>query len=1048
MGFDDRRLGGPIERHYPFWTLRDTLGRLKADGEVRAMTRRVVRVAMSVAVMGSVAVVAGSTLSAGPSFAAGSPTRAGNTVMPLQSAGHAVSRPLHSLPPEASTAGQAHASLPVQHRSTGTSAPTATGSLQSLPSGVPAPPSNGTFEGVGNLDSVLPPDTNGAVGGQYYVQWVNLHYAVFNKATGAQVLQVAGKQVFANLNNACSTTNQGDPIVQYDKLAQRWVLTQFAFGTSVFGQPKSPYLQCVAVSQTSDPTGAYWLYSWNVGLFNGANYFPDYPKLAVWPDGYYLTFNYFGSNLSTFYGAGMVVLQRNVMLVGGTANAVGTGPIGAAYDGLLAADVDGVNPPAEGAPESLFGIDSTSSNGSNALYVWHAAINWATVSGTFGAANFAPNDTLSVDWYNWELCGGSRNCIPQPGTNAGLDPLSDRLLYRAAYRNFGTYEAVVLNHTVNVSQNGGDHAGIRWYVVDNVSGSSPTVAQQGSYAPDGDNRWMGSIAMDHQGDLALGFSVSSSATSPSIRFTGRATTDTSAGLEAETSLYTGSGSQTSTSYRWGDYSAMSVDPIDDCTFWYTNEYYPATASYAWHTRFGSFKFSGCTATGAGSAPVPAAPTQLAATSPSGTEIDLSWHPSGGATSYTVLRSTNGTSYTPIAAGIPYTTFADTGLASGGTYWYEVEATDLNGTSGPSTATSQRAGAANTPPAAPSGLTATTKSSTEIDLSWNPDANTSSYNVLQLISGTYTQIASGIASTSYPVTTGLSAGTSYSFEVVATNGFGPSNPSSPASAMTDPTPPTGLKATAASSSEIDLTWNAPTGASSYDVFRSTDGTNFGQIATPSAASYQDTGLTSNTKYWYQVEAIDSGGPSALTASVSTTTLPGPPAPPSGVTATSKSSTEIDLSWNPDANTNSYNVLELIGGTYTQIASGITGTSDPITGLSAATSYSFEVTATNTTYGTSSPSSPVSATTDTLPPTNLVVTSTGRGSVSLSWTGSTGATSYDVYWSKDGTTWSSLNTTNTAAKVSGLSRRTVYYFYVTAVDAGGQSGPSNQVSAHTS
>ena len=433
------------------------------------------------------------------------------------------------------------------------------------------------YPGVGDGDygftpNAAPPDTNLAVGATQIVQWVNESFGVFDKATGALVKgPVAGNTLFASLGGGCANNNDGDPIAQYDKLARRWVLTQFSVATA-------PFLQCVAVSTTSDATGTYNLYAFSYGT-----QFPDYPKLGVWPDAYYVSFNIFNGN--KFAGAKVCAYERSKMLSGAAAKQQ-CFQLSSSYGALLPADLDSAtSPPAAGTPEPFVAF------GSNSLNVWRFAVNWATpassnLTGPIGVA-VAPFATA---------CGGG-SCIQQPGTSNELDSLADRLMYRFAYRTSTLAlraESAVVNHSVMVSGNKRTQvAGIRWYQLGNLTSGTPTVLQQGTFSPDSTSRWMGSIAMDKVGNIALGYSASSGSVYPSIYYTGRVPTDPAGTMEGEGLLKAGSGSQTGNLHRWGDYSAMMVDPGDDCTFFYTNEYLKTSGSFNWSTWISSFEFPGC-----------------------------------------------------------------------------------------------------------------------------------------------------------------------------------------------------------------------------------------------------------------------------------------------------------------------------------------------------------------------------------------------------------------------------------------------------------------------
>jgi hypothetical protein len=428
------------------------------------------------------------------------------------------------------------------------------------------------FAGVGNGDygfapNAAPPDTNGAVGATQYVQWVNESFAVFNKSTGLLVLgPTAGNSLWAGFGGGCESNNDGDPIVQYDKAAQRWVFTQFSVSTT-------PFLQCVAVSTTSDATGSYHRYSFNYG----STQFPDYPKLGVWPDAYYISFNMF---TNTFVGAKVCAYDRAAMLAGAAATQQ-CFQLNSSFGGLLPSDLDGATLPPSGSANVFVNF------GSNSLNLWRFHVDWTNSANTTltGPIN------LPVAAFSPACNGGT--CIPQPSTSQKLDSLADRLMYRLAYRNLGTSESWVVNHSITVgTSKRNSTVGVRWYELRNLN-IAPVVFQQGTFSPDSTFRWMGSIGMDKQGNIAVGYSASSKGVFPSIRYTGRLVGDPLNTLQSENSILAGNGSQLRNLNRWGDYSAISIDPTDDCTFFYTTEYLKASGTFNWSTRIASFKFPSC-----------------------------------------------------------------------------------------------------------------------------------------------------------------------------------------------------------------------------------------------------------------------------------------------------------------------------------------------------------------------------------------------------------------------------------------------------------------------
>ena len=427
--------------------------------------------------------------------------------------------------------------------------------------------------GLGNGYAVnaAPPDTNGSVGDTQYVQWVNEGFAIFNKATGAQVYPATGaaggNTLFSGFGGQCETTNDGDPIVLFDKAAHRWIMTQFAVTAQ-------PYLQCIAVSQTADATGAWNRYAYSFGTG-----FNDYPKFGVWPDAYYASYNIF-SNGSTFAGAKACAYNRSAMIAGSAAPTQVCFATSTSYGGLLPSDLDGATAPAAGSPNYFLNF------GTSKLNLWKFHVDWANTANS----TFTGPIAIAVAAFT------TASSVPQAGTSQKLDSLSDRLMYRLAYRNIGGHDTLLVNHSVAVASSGKGKrtsaAAVRWYELRGTGGTF-SLYQQGTFAPDASHRWMGSIAMDKIGNIAMGYSKSSSTMNPAIFYTGRAPGDTLGTMQAEAQLKQGTGSQLANLSRWGDYSSLSVDPVDDCTMWYTTEYIAANGTFNWHTAINSFKFPTC-----------------------------------------------------------------------------------------------------------------------------------------------------------------------------------------------------------------------------------------------------------------------------------------------------------------------------------------------------------------------------------------------------------------------------------------------------------------------
>ena len=460
-----------------------------------------------------------------------------------------------------------------------------------------------SFGGGSNADNrsllgswIVPPDTNGDVGPNHYVQMLNLTFGIWDKSGTRLVGPLTTRSLWSGLGGLCASNSRGDPIVLYDSLADRWLMSEFAFETDWYqGWAMGPFYECIAISRTSDPTGQWYLYSFLVSETK----MNDYPKLGVWPDGYYMSVNQFQEFSESWAGAGVAVFERSKMLEGEPARMVyfDVGAVNLGYFGMLPSDLDGSNqPPSDpgsaGPPNFFVEWDDSAWLGDpqDTLRIWEFHADWSDPArSSFGLAGHAPNELVPTSNVDPNLCSYLRDCIPQPNTTQRVDAISDRLMYRLAYRRFGGHEALVANHSVDV--NGANHAGIHWFELRRL-GDDWSLYQEGVYAPDESDRWMGSMAMDQAGNIALGYSVSSADVYPSVRYSGRLAEDPAGQMaQGEAVLVAGRGSQLNID-RWGDYSMMAVDPVDDCTFWYTQQYYDESGM-DWQTRIGAFKFPSC-----------------------------------------------------------------------------------------------------------------------------------------------------------------------------------------------------------------------------------------------------------------------------------------------------------------------------------------------------------------------------------------------------------------------------------------------------------------------
>jgi hypothetical protein len=470
-----------------------------------------------------------------------------------------------------------------------------------------------TFEGLSNQDNfnvfgfrVNPPDPVGDVGPNHYVEMVNLVFAVYSK-TGALLLgPVDTGSLWAGFPIDECTEPSGDPIVLYDQFADRWILTQFTTrGINYPTEPLNEFYNCVAVSTSGDPTGSYYRYAFSTG-YN----FPDYPKYGVWRDSYLVTTREFGIQDESIYGIGVYGLERNKMIDGNPkARAVGfllkegEVPLNLIGDGLLPPDVDGKQKPKNDAPAPIVGTqDDDAPYGAtfDALNIWEFDVKWRSNP----IASITLKTQLPVAEFDsmYPCAPTARDCLPQPGITDPaqyLDILSyrQRPTWRLAYRNFKSYETLVTNQSVEALP---AVAGVRWYEIRRNQAGAYSLHQQGTYAPgDGVHRWMGSAAMDRNGNIGLGYSVvNATNVFPGIRYTGRLAGDPLGQMAlGEGVVINGSGVQTTANSRWGDYTSLNVDPVDDCTLWYVNEYYTAAGQASspagWQTRIGAFRLPGC-----------------------------------------------------------------------------------------------------------------------------------------------------------------------------------------------------------------------------------------------------------------------------------------------------------------------------------------------------------------------------------------------------------------------------------------------------------------------
>ncbi len=603
------------------------------------------------------------------------------------------------------------------------------------------------FQGNSNTEGYYPPDTHGDVGPNHYFQVVNCHFSIYSK-TGTMLLgPMLNSSIFSGLPN---NANSGDAVVLYDEQADRWLFSQFSLPTMPYG----PFYQMIAISVTGDPTGSWYRYQYTFADM------PDYPKFGVWPDGYYMSANLFTSGSINWGGCLAAAFNRAQMIAGNPSAAMisFTKPWPDESSSWLPSDCDGPFPPAN-TPNYFMYVYNWTTNDHLGLYEFQA--DWNTPANS----TFSNYLSIPVNSFSTNVSG-----IDQPGTDVNLDALNDRLMYRLQYRKFNDYSTLVCNHTVDVSSS---VAGIRWYELRKSTGDW-AIHQQGTYGPaDNNSRWMASCAMDSSGNIALGFSISGAAMYPSIRYTGRKKNDPLNQMTfAEKGIFNGTGSQTGSAARWGDYSAMSIDPVAQSTFWYTNEYLVTTSGAGWTTRIASFRF---TVPPTVTTSTPTAVTAVSATlhglvNPNG--LPTTWYFQWG------LTNTYGNTTTGSSAGTGTVSVSVSesisGLTLGTTYHYRLVAVNSDGTSYGDDVTFIAGGAVLStipvssigPANAVSGGTITSDGGSAITargVCWNTTAN-------PVVTDNHTTDGSGVGTFTSTIT-GLSPTTTYHVRAYATNANG-------------------------------------------------------------------------------------------------------------------------------------------------------------------------------------------------------------------------------------------------------------------------------------
>jgi hypothetical protein len=446
------------------------------------------------------------------------------------------------------------------------------------PQGMAAPPMAQVQTGGTRLDfdalaanGNVPANVSGAVGEVHYVLAVNRNLAVYDKEDGAMLLgPIDGNTVFAGLHGtagaeACRDGDGSATQLHYDKPGQRWIFTRLAWAPEKAAH--GPYYVCIAVSISPDPTGGYYRYALNL---QGA--YTDDLRVSVWNDAYYLSFPAFDGAQGDYLGPRVCAFDRGTALAGSDARLI-CWDLGSAFGPVVVADIDGATEPPQGSAAYLLSLPIAKDGRGDHLLAWRASF----VAGLLGEPLAVPVSPFT------SACAGP--CVEQPAPGETLAAMGDRFSGRLVYRKLADGEALVATH--NVQQ------GLRWYELRPAAGGALSVYQQGTFAPDADTRWMGSIGMDRAGNIALAYSVSGKTTPPGIRYTGRTRTDPPGRMENEETIVNGTGVQTDSFQRWSAGSALSVDAADDCRFWYAQQYIASSGAFTWRTRIASFAFRNC-----------------------------------------------------------------------------------------------------------------------------------------------------------------------------------------------------------------------------------------------------------------------------------------------------------------------------------------------------------------------------------------------------------------------------------------------------------------------
>ena len=805
----------------------------------------------------------------------------------------------------------------------------------------------------------------------------------------------------------------------------------------------------VAVSATSDPTGTWHKYAIDADLNNGVqdNNWADFPGLGLDNSNLYIRANMVGNT----GGPKIWVIPKAQLLAGAN-------PI------TWTEFVDPPHPPGSGGtiqPAHVYGTSSAEYLVETSYPIdkppFQRYIRIYSITFPSGTPTWIDLGLIQVNSGNTGLF-----YAPQPGGSALIDTGSNALL-NVVFRN-GT-----LWTTHTVIDDTESRTEIAWYQVDPATASDTTPGvpvQQGRISHATRFYYYPSIAVNANGDVGIGFSGSSPTEYSSAYYTARAAADPPGTMQPVATLKAGlayySNIDGNGRNRWGDYSATCVDPTDDLTFWTLQEY--ANLGNAWATWWGSFSVPPSS--------YPTAPANLSATAISSSQINLTWtDQSANETGFQIERKTGagGTYALIVTTAANATTYSDTGVVEGTTYFYRVRT--VNGAGNSAYSNEANATLPVSPPAAPANLSATAISSSQINLTWtDQSANETGFQIERKTGagGTYALIVTTAANATAYSDTGRAEGTTYFYRVRAVNGAGNSAYSNEASATTTvslPAAPANLSATAISSSQINLTWtDQSANETGFQIERKIGaGGTYALIVTTAAnaTTYSDTGVVEGTTYFYRVRTVNGAGNSAYSNEANATLPVSPPAAPANLSATAISSSQINLTWTDQSDNEDgfriYRGTDSSTVTTLMATLGVRITSYSNTDLAASTTYYYKVTTFNT-AGESAASNVANATTEpppvTIPsaPTNLQATAASSSVINLTWNDASGnETGFQIERKTGaGGTYALIVTTAANATTysdTGVVEGTTYFYRVRTVNGAGNSAYSNEANATT-